>query len=155
MKADVGHFVVLAFKSQGRVAFGFFDSALTKSFSLTTKAGHLKVGIRQEKLSERIPTYTRIIHSYEEYRNILYGNNKGLSSEFRKYAILKASSFRIFQEQFKCISQHKLSAEFVKETIIKSLNEDEIKIDLTTYSQNHLKDFETNLNDIKKWTDRE
>ncbi len=47
----------------------------------------------------------------------------------------------------------KLDAEFVKETIIKSLNEDEVKIDLTTYSQTHLRDFETNLNDIKKWTD--
>jgi hypothetical protein len=41
-----------------------------------------------------------------------------------------------------------LDAEFVKETIIKSLNEDEIKIDLMTYSQ-HLRDFEAHLNDIK------
>ena len=31
--------------------------------------------------------------------------------------------------------------------------EDEVKIDLTTYSQTHLRDFETNLNDIKKWTE--
>lgn len=33
------------------------------------------------------------------------------------------------------------------------MNEDEIKIDLTTYSQTHLRDFEINLNDIKKWTE--
>ena len=38
----------------------------------------------------------------------------------------------------------------IKETIIKSLNEDEIKIDLETY-KSHLRDFETELNDIQIW----
>ena len=95
---------------------------------------------------------TRIVNNYEEYRNILYGNNKGLQSEFRKYALIESKQFQNIPRTIANVFLNtKLDAEFVKETIIKSLNEDEVKIDLTTYSQTHLRDFETNLNDIKKW----
>src|SRR5690606_5555335 len=97
----------------------------------------------------------RIVNSYEEYRNILYGNNKGLSSEFRKYALLESKQYQNIPRTISNVFLNaKLDAEFVKETIIKSLNEEEVKIDLTTYSQTHLRDFEANLNDIKIWTER-
>ncbi|MBK7764031.1 MAG: hypothetical protein IPI46_11910 [Bacteroidetes bacterium] len=78
-----------------------------------------------------------------------------MSGEFRKYALVESKQYQNIPRTISNVFLNaNLSAEFVKETIIKSLNEEEIKIDLTTYSQTHLKDFETNLNDIKKWTDR-
>lgn len=84
----------------------------------------------------------------------MYGNNKGLPNEFRKYALIESKQYQNIPRTIANVFLNaKLDAEFVKETIIKSLNEEEVKIDLTTYSQTHLKDFETNLNDIKKWTE--
>lgn len=148
-------FCVLAFKSQGRVAFRFFDSAFDKNFFIDSEGRAFESWDKTREAFGKNISYTRTIHIYEEYRNILYGNNKGLPSEFRKYALIESKQFQNIPRTISNVFLNaNLSAEFVKETIIKSLNEEEIKIDLTTYSQTHLKDFETNLNDIKKWTDR-
>lgn len=155
VQTDVGQFCVLAFKSQGRVAFRFFDSSFDKNFFIDSEGRAFESWDKTREAFGKNTSYTRMIHSYEEYRNILYGNNKGLSSEFRKYALIESKQFQNIPRTITNVFLNtNLSAEFVKETIIKSLNEEEIKIDLTTYSQNHLKDFETYLNDIKKWTDR-
>ena len=51
------------------------------------------------------------------------------------------------------VLNYKVESDFIKDTIIKSLNEDEIPIDLSNYTL-HLKDFETQLNDIKLWTEQ-
>lgn len=152
-----GHapFCVLAFKSQGRVAFRFFDAAFDKDFFIDSEGRAFESWDKTREAFGKDISYTRIISGYEEYRNILYGNNKGLPGEFRKYALLESKQFQNIPRTITNVFLNaNLSAEFVKETIIKSLNEEEIKIDLTTYSQTHLRDFETNLNDIKKWTDR-
>lgn len=155
VQTDVGQFCVLAFKSQGRVAFRFFDSAFVKNFFIDNEGRAFESWDKTREAFGKNTGYTRMIHSYEEYRNILYGNNKGLSSEFRKYALIESKQFQNIPRTITNVFLNtNLSAEFVKETIIKSLNEEEIRIDLTTYSQNHLKDFEPYLNDIKKWTDR-
>jgi hypothetical protein len=155
VQAMNGSFCVLAFKSQGRVAFRFFDSAFDKNFFIDSEGKAFESWDKTREAFGKNISYTRTIHIYEEYRNILYGNNKGLSSEFRKYALIESKQFQNIPRTISNVFLNaNLSAEFVKETIIKSLNEEEIKIDLTTYSQTHLKDFETNLNDIKKWTDR-
>ena len=155
VQTGTGFFCVLAFKSQGRVAFRFFDSAFDKNFFIDDEGRAFESWDKTREAFGRNINYTKIIHSYEEYRNILYGNNKGLSNEFRKYALIESKQYQNIPRTITNVFLNtNLSAEFVKETIIKSLNEEEIKIDLTTYSQTHLRDFEPNLNDIKKWTDR-
>lgn len=152
---ESGAFSVLAFKSQGRVAFRFFDSAFDKNFFIDPEGRAFESWDKTRESFGRHVNYTRIIRSYEDFRNIIYGNNKGLQPEFRKYSLLESKQYQNIPRTIQNVFLNsKLDAEFIKETIIKSLNEDEIKIDLTTYSHNHLRDFETNLNDIKKWTDR-
>lgn len=149
---ETGKYCVLSFKSQGRVAFRFINSGYDKNFFIDNEGKAYesfdKIRVALGKIDS-----TRIVSNYEEYRNVLYGNNKGLQSEFRKYALIESKQFQNIPRTIANVFLNaKLDAEFVKETIIKSLNEEEIKIDLTTYSQTHLRDFETNLNDIKKWT---
>lgn len=152
---ESGPFAVLAFKSQGRVAFRFFDSAFEKDFFIDPEGRAFESWDKTREAFGRNINYSKIIRSYEDYRNIIYGNNKGLPIEFRKYAILESKTFQNIPRTIQNVFLNsKLDAEFIKETIIKSLNEDEIKIDLTTYSHNHLRDFETNLHDIKLWTDK-
>lgn len=153
VQTETGKFCVLTFKSQGRVAFRFIDSGYDKSYFIDNEGKAFESWDKTREVLGKVDS-TRIISSYEEYRNILYGNNKGLSSEFRKYALIESKQYQNIPRTIANVFLNaKLDAEFVKETIIKSLNDDEVKIDLTTYSQTHLKDFETNLNDIKKWTE--
>lgn len=155
IQTDTAPFCVLAFKAQGRVAFRFFDAAYDQSFFIDTDGTAFDTWDKTRDAFGKTIGSTRIIQNYEEYRNIIYGNNKGLSTEFRKYALIESKQFQNIPRTISNVFLNaNLSAEFVKETIIKSLNEDEIKIDLTTYSQTHLKDFETHLNDIKKWTEK-
>lgn len=155
VQTDTGAFCVLTFKSQGRVAFRFLDAAYQKEFFIDNEG---KAFETWDKIRETLggnAYFTRIISSYDEYKNILYGNNKGLPNEFRKYALIESKQFQNLPRTITNVFLNtKLDAEFVKETIIKSLNDDDIKIDLSTYSQTHLKDFEAHLNDIRKWTDR-
>ena len=154
VKTDTGLFCVLAFKSQGRVAFRFFDSEYDKKIFVDNEG---KVYESWDKIRDNLGkniSYTKVIHSYEEYRNILYGNNRGLSAEFRKYALFESRQYQNIPRTITNVFLNaKLDAEFVKETIIKSLHEEEITIDLETY-KSHLKDFETELGDIQKWTEK-
>ncbi len=153
VQTEAGKYCVLSFKNQGRVAFRFINSEYDKQFFIDSEGKAYETFDKIRVALGKIDA-TRIVNNYEEYRNILYGNNKGLQSEFRKYALIESKQYQNIPRTIANVFLNaKLDAEFVKETIIKSLNEDEIKIDLTTYSQTHLRDFETNLNDIKKWTE--
>lgn len=77
-----------------------------------------------------------------------------MSNEFRKYALLESRQYQNIPSTITNVFLNtKLDAEFVKETIIKSLNEDEIKLILETY-KSHLRDFETELNDIQIWANK-
>ncbi|SEM44915.1 Protein of unknown function [Chryseobacterium taichungense] len=153
VQTETGKYCVLSFKSQGRAAFRFINSSYDKNFFLDNEGKAYETFDKIREALGKIDS-TRIINNYEEYRNILYGNNKGLPIEFRKYALIESKQYQNIPRTIaNVLLNAKLDAEFVKETIIKSLNEDEIKIDLTTYSQTHLRDFESNLNDIKKWTE--
>ncbi|MBL4746688.1 MAG: ATP-binding protein [Flavobacteriaceae bacterium] len=146
-------FSVLAFKSQGRVAFRFFDAGYDKKYFIDSKNRAFENWQKiREAFGEKV-FHTNIIHNYEEYRNILYGNNKGLDVGYRKYALLESKQYQNIPRTIQNVFLNsKLDAEFIKETIIKSLDEEEIKIDLSAYSHDHLRNFETELNDIKIWT---
>ena len=153
VKTEVGRFCVLALKSQGRVAFRFIDSDYKSAYFIDNEG---KVAESWDKIRDNLGRInsTKKIDSYEDYRNILYGNNKGLSNEFRKYALLESRQYQNIPRTITNVFLNaKLDAEFVKETIIKSLNEDEIKIDLETY-KSHLRNFEVELSDIQKWTEK-
>ena len=154
MKNDIP-FSVLAFKSQGRVAFRFIDTGYSKQYFIDNENRAFENWQKTREAFGAKIYHTRIINNYEEYRNILYGNNKGLDSEFKKYALLESKQYQNIPRTIQNVFLNsKLDAEFIKETIIKSLNEEEIKIDLATYSHSHLRDFETELNDIKIWTNK-
>ncbi|GHA34084.1 ATP-binding protein [Salinimicrobium marinum] len=145
---------IIAFKSQGRVAFRFFDARYDKNYFIDD-TGKAYPTFEQTTAFGREVYYTKIISNYEDYRNILYGNNKGLATEFRKYALLESRQYQNIPRTIQNVFLNsKLDAAFIKETIIKSLSEEEIKIDLSTYAHNHLRNFETELNDIKIWSQK-
>lgn len=148
---ETGPFCVLAFKSQGRVAFRFIEGAFDKSNFI----GEDNKAMPWEQVRNTFSGYkyfSRKIERYEEYRDILYGNNKGLTAEFRKFAMLESRQYQNLPRTIQNVFMNsKLEAEFIKQTIIMSLNEEDAKIDLDQYAF-HLRDFEEQLADISKWS---
>lgn len=147
---ETGPFCILAFKSQGKVCFRFLDGAYSRAHFVSED------GMAFEKWedSRRILDaegigYTRKVDRYEEYRDVVYGNLETGRKEFAKYSLLQSRQYQNIPRTIQnVLLNSKLEAEFIKQTIIMSLNEDDIFIDLQSYTH-HLKNFESQLNDIQ------
>jgi len=144
-------FCVLAYKVNGKVAFRFLDSGYNRAFFINEN-GKAKDWENIRKSLGTAVYYTKTISSYDEYKKIIYGDNKGLKSEFRKYALIESKQYQNIPRTIQnVLLNSNLEAKFIKDTIINSISEDEFKIDVSNYSKNHLRDFETQINDIKIW----
>ena len=148
---ETGAYSVLAFKVQNRVCYYFIDAPYKREMFIDAAGKALESWdkIRGQLDASNI-IYSRRIKSYEEYRDILYGNNQG-KKEFHRYALLESSQYlnipRTIQNVF---LNSKLDAEFIKQTIIDSMGEEELQIDLQIYAH-HLQDFESQLSDISQF----
>ncbi|MCY7423012.1 MAG: ATP-binding protein [Chitinophagaceae bacterium] len=148
---ETGSFCVLAFKSQGKVCFRFIDAPYNKDLFIEADGSVMDTWdkIRAGLDIKRIDS-SRKIDRYDEYRDILYGNNEG-KKDLRKYAFLESRQYQNIPRTIQNVFLNsKLEAEFIKETIIHSLNDDDIVIKLDTY-QYQLKDFEEQLKDIRQF----
>ncbi len=150
-----GAFCILSFKSMNRVNYRFIDSPYRKEFFIdeetrTAYSGNDRI---RAVLDECGTDYSRIIYTFDEYRNILYGN--GVSPDLQKYSLMESRQYQNIPRTIQnVLLNSKLDAEFIKKTIISSLNEEEGGIDLNSYKE-HLKSFETRLHDIEEFQRKE
>lgn len=145
-------FCVLAYKSNGKVAFRFFNSAYKRELFIDENNRAFESWDKIRNALGKEIHYSSLVTSYEEFRKIIYGDNKGLKPDFRKYALIESKQFQNIPRTIQNVFLNSnLEAKFIKDTIINSLNEDEFIIDIENYSKNHLRDFETQINNIKIW----
>ena len=149
-----GPFCILSFKSMGRVCYRFIDSPYRKEFFIDeNRTAYTGTDRIRAALDQYGADYSRIIYTYDEYRNILYGN--GNDPDMDRYALMESKQYQNIPRTIQNVFLNsKLDAEFIKKTIISSINEDETAIDLNTYKE-HLKNFETRLHDIEEFQKRE
>lgn len=148
---ETGPFCVLLSKSQGRVFYRFIDSGFNREHYVSEegRAAETWDKIRSVMDQHRID-YTRKIDRYEEYRDILYGNSEG-KRDLRKYGLLESRQYKSISRTIQNVFLNsRLEAEFIKQTIIHSLNEEDVQINLQTY-QYELKGFEEQLSDIRQF----
>ncbi len=148
---ETGPFSIMAFKSQGKVCYRFIDAPFNKDIYIDPDGTVLDSWdkIRARLDIQRID-FSRKIDRYEEYRDILYGNNEG-KKELKKYSFLESRQYQNIPRTIQNVFLNsKLEAEFIKETIIHSLSDEDIVIKLDTY-QYQLKDFEEQLKDIRQF----
>lgn len=145
-------FCVLAYKVNGKVAFRFFNSEYKRELFIDNDNRAFESWDKIRNAFGREVYYTKLIKSYEEYRRIIYGDNNGLKPEFKKYALVESKQYQNIPRTIQNVLLNtNLEAKFIKDTIINSLNDEEFVIDIENYSKNHLRDFETQINDIKIW----
>ena len=154
VKTENGAFCILNFKSMNRVCYRFINSPYRKEFFIDENRMAYSENDRVRAILDQYGiAYSRIIYTYDEYRNILYGN--GTSPEFGRYSLMESKQYQNIPRTIQnVLLNSKLDAEFIKKTIISSLNEDEAAIDLNSYKE-HLKNFETRLKDIEEFQKKE
>lgn len=145
-------YCVLAYRVNGKVAFRFFNSEYKQSLFIDSDNTAFTSWDKIRNAFGREIYYTTVIKSYEEYRKIIYGDNKGLKPEFKKYAIVESTQYQNIPRTVQNVLLNTtLEAKFIKDTIINSLEDEEFFIDVENYATAHLRDFETQINDIKIW----
>ena len=154
VKTDTGYFCVLSFKYQNQVAFRFIASEYKKeNYIVDSKAFDSWDKIR-DSLDKNI-AYTRIVNHYSEYRDIIYGNNKELERQFRNYYLLESKQYQKVPLTISNVFLNtKLDASVIKQTLISSIEDDIQPVELSRYT-NHLKDFDKDIADIKRWTEKD
>ncbi|MBD0832521.1 ATP-binding protein [Aestuariibaculum sediminum] len=145
-------FCVLAYRVNGKVAFRFFDSGYKRELFIDQNNRAYESWENIRNAFGKSIYYTPLVTSYEDFRKIIYGDNKAFRSEYKKYAITESKQFQNIPRTIQNVFLNSnLEAKFIKDTIINSLNEDEFVIDIENYAKNHLRDFESQINDIKIW----
>lgn len=151
-----GAYCVMAFKQQGRVAYRFIDAPYQSSWFVNERREVRADWISIRKAIGTETQISRIVVSYQEFRDIIFGNNRRPDLiGFRKYAIVESPNYQNIPRTIQNVFLNsKLDADFIKDTIIRSMNEEEVNIDLDVY-RNQTKDFEQNYNDVTLWLDNE
>ena len=145
-----GAFCVLVFRSQGRACFRFIDGEWDKSL-LVDEAGEVtsEYTVIRKRLGDR--GMTRIVDKYEEYRNIIYGNHRATDKEFYNYAIMESPAYENIPRSLQNVFLNsRVDAEFIKEIILRSMNDEIPSVDLAYYRR-QVADFETEYKNISEW----
>lgn len=150
-----GAFCVVAAKSQGRTMFRFIDAAYDRNWFVNENG---EVPGEWTRIRERIGKahYTSpLIEYYDKYRDIIYGNNQRKDlREYARFYLFESSQYQNIPRTIQNVFLNsKLDADFIKDTIIHSMNNDEFTIKLDFY-RHQIKEFEQEYTDVKLWSER-
>lgn len=152
-----GAYCVLALKNQGRVMFRFIDAPFdSKWFIDEHKQVYGEWNQIREQVGNKKHDISSLVSSYEMYRDIIFGNNRRLELQpFRKYAIVESAKYQNIPRTIQNVFLNtKLDADFIKNTIIRSMSDEDNCIDLNFYRE-QIKEFEQEYKDVSLWTKKE
>ena len=150
-----GAYCVLALKSQGRVMFRFIDAPYDSRWFMDEHRQvygdwvqiRAKVGVKHQ--------ISALVSSYEMYRDIIFGNNRRQElMAYRKYAVVESPKYQNIPRTIQNVFLNtKLDADFIKDTIIRSMSDEDTTIDLNFYRE-QIKEFEQEYKDVSLWTEK-
>ena len=152
-----GAYCVLALKNQGRVMYRFIDAPFDSKWFIDE---HKQVYGEWTKIREQVGNkkhdISSLVSSYEMYRDIIFGNNRRQELlPFRKYAIVESAKYQNIPRTIQNVFLNtKLDADFIKNTIIRSMSDEDNCIDLNFYRE-QIKEFEQEYKDVSLWTKKE
>ena len=151
-----GAYSVLALKNQGRVMFRFIDAPFDSNWFIDERK--LVYG-EWSQIREQVGKkhdISSLVSSYEMYRDIIFGNNRRQELlPFRKYAIVESAKYQNIPRTIQNVFLNtKLDADFIKNTIIRSMSDEDNSIDLNFYRE-QIKEFEQEYKDVSLWTKKE
>lgn len=146
---DNGAYTVLISRYQGRASWRFIDAPYQRMWFIDEDK---KVFSDWVKIRERIDknvTVSARIDSGIMFKDIIFGNVNDL--KYTRYALVKSSHYQNIPRSIQNVFLNtKLDADFVKDTIIQSMADEEFPIDLQTYRR-LVMDFEREYDEIDCW----
>lgn len=152
VKTDQSAYTILTLRSQGKAVFRFIDAPYRREWFVGDDGKIESDWIRiRSKITESGAEISNLIDTYEQYRNIIFGNTHDRSHRYDKYALVKSSKYQNIPRSIQNVFLNsKLDADFVKNTIIQSMTEVEASIDLTPYRR-LVSEFEREFEEIECW----
>ena len=153
---ETGPYTVITMRSQGRVVYRFVDSGFDRAwfFGDGTRAESDWPRIR-ERIQESGAATSPLVGTYEQYRDIIFGNTRGDGHRFDRYAIVRSQSYQNIPRSIQNVFLNsKLDANFVKQTVIQSMSDTEISIELSSF-RSLLQGFEAEFAEIDCWYRKE
>ena len=145
-----GAFCILTFRSGISVYYRFIDAEYNKDWLVDGKG---EVTAESKVIRERLGGVymSIIIDSYEMYRNILYGNKQAVGKEYARFQLMETDRYQNIPRSIQNVFLNsRLDANFIKDTIIHSMSENEANIDLGYFRQ-QVSGFEQEYKDISCW----
>ena len=146
---DNGAYTVLISRYQGRASWRFIDAPYQRMWFIDEDK---KVFSDWVKIRERIDknvTVSARIDSGIMFKDIIFGNVNDL--KYTRYALVKSSHYQNIPRSIQNVFLNtKLDADFVKDTIIQSMADEEFPIDLQTYRR-LVMGFEREYDEIDCW----
>ena len=151
VERDESAFCVLVSKSNGRAVFRFIDSPYKKEW-LIDDNGEVTAEMATVRSRLNGCYMSPIVDRYEMFRDIIYGNHQAvMRKEFFKFSIAESSRYQNIPRSIQNVFLNsKLDADFIKETIIQSMDSESSFIDLG-YFRHQVSEFEQEYSDIGLW----
>ena len=151
VKALHGFYTILLRRSGGKIEFRFIDAPYRMEWFIgeNRRAEHDWTRIRSN-IGNNIDISAKV-DTFEQYRNIIFGNIRDSRHSFDKYAIVESTRYQNIPRSIQNVFLNsKLDADFVKNTIINSMTDDEDFIDLSAYRP-QMEDFDREFVEVSCW----
>jgi len=146
---DNGAYTILVSRYQGRASWRFIDVPYQREWLVTDGKQVLSDWVKiRERIDKNVAVSARI-ESGVMFKDIIFGNTH--DHKYTRYALVQSSHYQNIPRSIQNVFLNtKLDADFVKNTIIQSMTDEDLPIDLQTYRR-LVTDFEREYDEIDCW----
>lgn len=146
---DNGAYTILVSRYQGHATWRFIDAPYKREWLIDDEKQVLSDWVRIKERIDRNVTISARIESGMMFRDIIFGNTR--DSKYVRYALVQSPHYQNIPRSIQNVFLNtKLDADFIKNTIIQSMTEEDLPIDLQTYRR-LVTDFEREYDEIDCW----
>ena len=144
-----GAYTILVSRYQGRASWRFIDAPYQREWLIDEDKQVLSDWVKiRERIDKNVAVSARI-DSGVMFKDIIFGNTH--DHKYTRYALVQSSHYQNIPRSIQNVFLNtKLDADFVKNTIIQSMAEEDLPIDLQTYRR-LVTDFEREYDEIDCW----
>jgi len=146
---DNGPYTILVSRYQGRASWRFIDAPYQREWLVDDDKQVLSDWVRiRERIDKNVAVSARI-DSGVMFKDIIFGNTH--DHKYTRYALVQSAHYQNIPRSIQNVFLNtKLDADFVKNTIIQSMADEDLPIDLQTYRR-LVTDFEREYDEIDCW----
>ena len=146
---DNGAYTILVSRYQGRASWRFIDAPYQREWLVCDDKQGLGDWVKiRERIDKNVSVSARI-DSGVMFKDIIFGNTH--DHKYTRYALVQSAYYQNIPRSIQNVFLNtKLDADFVKNTIIQSMADEDLPIDLQTYRR-LVTDFEREYDEIDCW----